>query len=175
MIEVGNVVLQPGISGQQVMFFATGNELVDGLEFDIQVGDGGSDVGGTDVGPIITAIDLITGTPFEGNSPTQVDVVTFDRARQSTVDVPADVALSANTKVATVTFDTTGVATGSYDLLLSGVAGAFDTTYFDGGTEVTTVVVNGQITVVPEPSAILLLVLGLAMVWNNARQRSVGI
>jgi hypothetical protein len=147
----GSITLFPNTAGQQVQFnIADGSTQIDGLEFNIQVGDGGAALGGTDVGPLITDIDLITGTIFASASPTQVDVVTFDLARQSTVDTTSTVGDSG--LLATVTFSTVGLSIGQFfDILLTGVAGSFDTTVFDGASTLTTVAPNGLIVIVPVP------------------------
>ena len=156
IINVGDHNLLPNTSGQVIEFSVSGGDLVIGLEFDIQVGDGGADIGGTDTGPVMTAIDLLSGTIFEGG--TQGDVVEFPLARQSTVDVEETV--TANGPIASVTFDTTGMFTGTYDLLLSGVAGSFNTTFYDeAGNPISTDVTNGTITI-PEPTSMALLAFG---------------
>jgi len=163
--------------GQQIELFATGTEQVAGLEFDIQLGDGGSDLGGSDIPgvtvPQITDIDLITGTIFElGTNPSQLDVVTFPLARQSTVDIEDTV--TADGKIAKVTFDASGIPPGTeVPLTLWGVAGTSDTHFYDA--QASTVPITGQpgtIRIVPEPSTVLLLVVflgGCAVVCRRLR------
>lgn len=166
------VELLPNAAGQQVPFFVTGIDQVDGLELDLQIGDGGVDLGGSSQGPTITGIDLINGTIFENSSPNQADVVGFSRARQSTVDTASKI--TSDGLFATVTFDTTGVLPGDYPLLLTGVAGAFDTTFFDGVSPVSATIPNGvlSVTAIPEPGSFgLLAIVGLVGVSANRQRR----
>jgi hypothetical protein len=154
VINVGNILLAADTAGQTRQFFVTGAEQVGGLEFDIQVGDGGSAFGGVDTGPRITAIDLKTGTIF-GASSNQADTASFPLARQSTVDLNVGTVLD-NGLIATVTFDTTGILTPlTRNLLLKGVAGSFNTHFVDGtlANNVPTTIIDGTVAVVvPEPA-----------------------
>ncbi|WP_432799174.1 hypothetical protein [Poriferisphaera sp. WC338] len=151
--------LLPNAADQEISFFISGiTTPAIGLEFDIQVGDGGIDLGGDNTGPVITHIDLISNTIFADGSPTQTDVVTFDLARQSTIDVVSTVLEDG--LLATVTFSTVGMDSGSYDLLLSGVAGSFNTDLFDSiGNPLSITAPNGTINVIPEPLAIVFCLL----------------
>ena len=78
-VDEGGVIyidLEAETANQAVHFFATGivaESGADGLEFNVQVGDGGSFLGGTDTAPTITSNDIITGTVWESSSPTQSD------------------------------------------------------------------------------------------------------
>jgi hypothetical protein len=163
-IEVGDVQLAPNTANQMVMFFASGTEMVGGFEFAIQVGDG------TGPGlPRITSVDLTTGTIFEGQEDlVETQVEEEDFARLSTVEweTTAPLTLGANGKIATVTFDTTGIqAPVQTQLLLSGVKGALDSGFVTSlGGQVPTTVTNGQITIaavaaIPEPGSLVLLTL----------------
>ena len=152
-IDVGEIILSPGLAGQVVTLMASsGTTPVDvaGLELDIQVGDGGADIGGSDTAPTITAIDLLTGTIFDGTTASQADVVTFPLAWQSTaVLFGSTVQVGASSPIAQVTFDTTGLAGGATEnLILNGVAGSFNTKFVDDqGSDITTVIVNGTIVI----------------------------
>jgi hypothetical protein len=187
LINVGSIQLLPNTAGQTVMFFGSGlggSEQVGGLEFDIQVGDGGAAIGGTDTGPTITAIDLISGTPWEfAAGVNQANPVETPLARQSTVDFGGSVALTDNSRIATVTFDTTGITSSQIELLLEGVGpGAiFNTKFFtSAGADIATDVTNGSIQVgstaaIPEPSSILLMALAGCAIggWQYRRRRKV--
>jgi hypothetical protein len=164
----GNVVvnLMPNMAGQRVDFFASGIAATggtDGMELDLQVEDGGTDLGGTGVGPTMTGIDLTSGTIWSGFGDTQTDVVTFPLARQSTVDTGSVV--TTDGLVGAVFFDTTGFNSGTFDFRVNGVSGAFDTTFFRGGVALPTESTNGFLRIseaVPEPSSLAMLsVIGL--------------
>ena len=170
-IDVGIIKLEPA-AGQTVEFFVTGTNEISGMEFNIQVGDGGSDLSGHDTGPRIEAIDLVTGTIFgAGASPSPVDQVAFPLARQSTVDITNTVV--ADGIIATVTFDASGMIAGTeIPLRLSGVAGSFNTQFFDAlGQPVPVDIQNGSILITPEPSTTVLLATLLAGILPACRRR----
>ena len=165
--------LQAETANQVVQIFATGivaDGGADAMEFDVQIGDGGSDLGGTDTAPVITSIDLITGTVWAPNSPNQQDVVEFPLARQSTVDTTSLV--TTDGLIATIEFDTTGFGVGEIDFLLNGVAGSFDTTLFQGVNTLTTIAPNGiiRVTAIPEPASAGVLLIGLIGVGFRRRR-----
>jgi hypothetical protein len=178
-VQGGNVVIDllPNTPNQAVQFFATGVAAeggTTGLELDLQIGDGGGAIGGTDAGPVIGTVDLITGTIWAGNGATQTDVVNTPLAKQSTVDTSSLV--TADGLVGTVEFDTTGFSTGMFDFRLTGVAGAFDTMFVRTGSAVPTTAPNGFLRIsesVPEPSSLLvILACGLpTMLGRRRRER----
>lgn len=163
-------------ANQTVALFGTGlanDGGADGFELDIQIGDGGSALGGSDTSPIVSVIDLLTGTIWENAGGSQLDVVDTPLARQSTVDTTSLV--TADGLLAIITFDTTGFGTGEIDFALTGVGGAFDTVFFNGATSLTTIAPNGVIRVVsavPEPGSALVVVGGLVGMAFRRRRSS---
>jgi hypothetical protein len=164
--------------GQQIQIFVSGGASVSGLSFGLQVGDGGLINGGSDDGPLITLVDLVTGTIFEANNGGQNDLNPLpDLLAFSSITTAAG-SLVADGLLATVTFDGTGFGGRSLSLHLTGVAGT-DTTFVDDlGFEIAAQIANGTITVttaVPEPvtSALALGAFGaLAGAARRRRQRS---
>ena len=156
-IVVGAHDLQPNQAGQTVPIFVTSDiaDSTQGLAFNAQLGDGGPDLGGTDVTPLMTGDAVGPGTLFETNHNAPADgsvppsFVNIGFTVQSgTVPIPVGATL-----LATLTFDTTGFTAGTWPLLLSGTA--------NGDTQILQTVgalsiENGSITIVPEPSSIVL-------------------
>src|SRR5262249_36704505 len=69
---VGTHSLYENQANQIVQIFATGGQTVVGLDFSVQIGDGGGATAGTGFGtvsnaPKMTALDVVTGTIFASN------------------------------------------------------------------------------------------------------------
>lgn len=169
----GDVVLDAGehelvISKptQTFTISAIGGDAVAGFVLALQIGDGTS-------GPIFTSVDLETGTIFDGNSGGQTNHAIEDHALY--VDVITDSgSVAADGVVATVTVDTRGLSVGSYDLLLGGFelnGFAVESEFFDASAETVPVTtVAGTLTLVPEPTAGVLLLGGAAVVGMVRRR-----
>ncbi|MFT5299799.1 MAG: hypothetical protein ACI87E_001756 [Mariniblastus sp.] len=161
---------------QVVLLFGIGiasDGGADGFELDVQIGDGGDALGGTDAFPTITDINLINGTIWESFSPNQADVVVNPLARQSTVDTASLVA--ADGLIGTLVIDTTGMQSGEINFLLSGVAGSFNSNLSQGTNVLTTIAPNGiiRIVAVPEPTSFVAGMFGLIGLALRRRRHSV--
>lgn len=182
-IVVGDWILQAGLPNQTINIDVTGlpADLVAGLNFYAQIGDGGTYVGGTDTKPKFQNVDILTGTIFGGNNTGATGdpngtppgsnaghpLIWVDGTTTNTGTVVA------NGKFVTLTIDMTGVLSGEFPLLLTGVApelGGFNTELVNAvGAPVTASITNGRI-LVPEPATMGLFTLaGLAAL---ARRRS---
>ncbi len=111
IIVVGDRYLLPDQAGQEIGIYVTGADPVQGLEFNVQIGEGVS-------GPVFETIDIFTGTIFEANN---VGIypgsyINLRDAYQGTVTV-SDTVL-ADGLLATLTLDTTGIFNGQYTLSL---------------------------------------------------------
>ena len=153
-IVVGNHALLANTANQQIHLFVTGNDQVSGLNFNLQVADGGPAGGGSILGPVITAVDLVSqpGMVFHGNSTTPVDPGSASRIAIRSL-ITSSGMVNAEGALAIVTFDTTGIAGGTYPLKMSATVNG-DSDF--AGIPIN--IVNGSITIPipPVPPDILL-------------------
>ncbi len=123
-IDVGHHYVLPNTPGQSIEIFVTGGDDVQGLNFYVQVGDGGPAVGGTP-GPVIEAADIVTGTIFAANNVGETD---FDGPGSPDAlpqweglnTVTAAGTVAADGLLATVTIDTSSFSIGKWALLVGG-------------------------------------------------------
>jgi hypothetical protein len=146
-VRFGNIALRPN-SIINVPVLVTGGQLVTGVDFAIQVGDGGFANGGTSTKPVILALDT-TGpnTVFVssnlGSDPTSNGGLMWIDALLTNPAVSAQV--TAAGVLAWVTFDTTGTfLNDGYAIRLNHVSASDLSTAFVNPT-VTTTIVNGNI------------------------------
>jgi hypothetical protein len=153
-IQVGNHQLLPNTEGQQVEIFVTGGEAVSGVNLFVQVGDGGPELGnfgvapGTD-GPAISAVDLKTNTIFALVPNAQDDLPGLPQVAISSIEFgsPGQTTLASG-KLVTLTIDTRGFESGSWELRLANVLpelpnGPFETDFAGLGIDI----VNGLLNI----------------------------
>jgi len=178
IINVGNIDLLPNQSGQQHIFQVqnTGGTAVEtlGIQFNIQIDSGGALI----VAPTITAVNILTSTIFASDNNGQAggadtvrrwEVYTLENGSLPKPGIP-----TGFSTVATVTFDTTGFSSGTWNLFLTTPAGG--TAYLDPNTgDPMAMTLNaGTLTVVPEPVNVALGVFGCLMAaCLSARNRHV--
>jgi hypothetical protein len=151
--------LLPDTAGQKVRLYVTGGAAVQGLNFNVQVADGFPDGGGTTDGPNITDVDIL-GTALEptiffGNNTGQT-TVRNDAQVWSAFTTTSSGTVNASGLLAIVEITTVGWFTGTWTFALE------DT--LEGATDfplIATTITDGSITVVPEPSAGLIVAAGL--------------
>lgn len=126
-IAVGSHVLLPNTAGQVIQIYVIGEVAVQGLNFNIQVADGGPEAaawGGSIDGPEIQGLDIITGTIFassntgggdDSDGAYPADSIPQWEFRDTTTNSGTVV---ANGLLATVTIDTTGFTSGSWSLVI---------------------------------------------------------
>jgi hypothetical protein len=141
-VNAGTHVLAPNMAGQQVPIVVSGGDAVSGIDFFVQVGDGGTTVGGDDTGPRITQVDLVSGTIFAGNhTGAFLDPAPLIWGATTTT---ANGTVSANGTLAILTIDTTGMFVGQFDLILNPPATG-PTAFADAG--VVTTLTNGSLAI----------------------------
>ena len=127
-ISVGSHILAPDTPAQQVEISVSGGNLVSGVNLAAQVGDGGPELAnyglpaGTD-GPAIAAVDLTTGTIFGTKPATQFpmgDAIPQFVNYGLMLTEPGE-SVAAQGLLVTLTIDTSGFSTGTWDLLLGDV------------------------------------------------------
>ncbi len=152
-INVGNHNLLPDTPGQSIQVFVSSGTPVSALNFNAQIGDGGSAAGKVDSGPKITGVDLENATIFAGHNSGQTLVDSYPQLALWNIMTEADgVTVPANGLLATLTLDTSGIFSGVYSLKLG------DT--LNGSTDfgpVAASVTDGSLTIVPEPASLGLL------------------
>jgi len=183
-LNIGSFNLQPNTSGQVVEIDITspGGINVSGLTLQLQVGDGGPELGGT-AGPRITAVDILTGTAFQGNNTGQIDVgnnlannpqaVIFNTSTSSGT-VPLDA--GPNHPIAFVTLSTVGLTSPNSWVFHGDVFGDPTKYFASGGASIVPTIIDGQLTVVPEPRGPIavgaLLAIGCCCRWLRRRGAS---
>jgi hypothetical protein len=146
-ISAGMHFLAPNMLGQQVQILVSGGQPVSGIDFFVQVGDGGAAGGGDDTAPIITSVDLLTGTIFASNNTGVFTDPTPLLWGATTTTSSGTVA--ADGLLATLTIDTTGILAGQYGLILD-PSSTGPTAFADSG--VATMLINGSLQIGAAPS-----------------------
>jgi hypothetical protein len=180
-LDVGTQDIRPNSPNQTLDFFVnnTGSDVqVTGLNFNIQIADGGLGAGGSVSGPAITAVDLASGTPFatDNSGPTN-DGSAPQAAFWSVTTSSGTVALpgGALTKIASVTIDSTGFGTPgmTWDLILGNTIGG-PTQYVDPiGNPINIGITDGtlRLAAVPEPEQAAFVTAGILVGFALARWR----
>jgi len=128
LVGVGSHGLLADTADQQIELFVTGGANVAGLNFNAQVADGES-------GPIISDVDLETGTILAGNNTGQTDNGSNDRQKFFSITT-SNGTVAAEGLFATLTVDTSGIFDGEFDLTLTDVLGSLDTEFLDASAQV---------------------------------------
>jgi hypothetical protein len=125
-ITVGSHQIVAGEANQVIPLYVTGGQMVQGLDFYIELGDGGAPNGGSDTIPIISNVDIVgPGTLFNQSNTGQFDTFASDLlwAVSTTTDAGVIDEIAADGLLAYVTIDAAGTSAGeSYSLSLTGVA-----------------------------------------------------
>lgn len=156
IIDVGIHYLQPDTAGQVIPIFVSSEaESVAGLNFNVQIADGGLEAGGNIDGPTIEYVDIIGGdTVFAGNNTGQIDSLSLPQIWAQTTTTATSTVV-ADDLLGILFIDTTGFMTGQFDLKLGDTLNG-DTDFAGIAIDIT----NGLI-IIPEPSILGLLAIGM--------------
>jgi hypothetical protein len=146
VINAGKHFLAPNLGSQFITIFASGGEQVAGIDFFIQMGDGGAVAGGDDVGPTITGVDFGGGGVFATNN----SGVFLDPAGPllwGATTTTTSGTVAATGRLVLLAINTTGITSGRFDLNLS--PALTGPTQFPG---VATTLINGWVQI-GSPSA----------------------
>jgi hypothetical protein len=174
VVDVGDRSLLPNTPGQVFQIFVDGGDPVTGVQFNLQVADGGPEgaqYGGPGLidGPEIENVDIFTGTIFATNNVGELGGGSIAPQLWESWTSTTSGTVPAQGLLATVTIDTTGFFAGTWDLWMAPTLQG-DSTLLDSGIEV--VIENGSINVIPEPSAVAVWsLLGIAGLFLVARRR----
>ncbi len=174
-VVVGNHILQPNMAGQTIQISVSGivpnattspadDSNVNGGLFSFSV-DGGGPNYGNPAGPIITNMDFLSGptiwvapsTPSGIGTPADYYDPSNQLASSGFLTLSNGFVNVTGGLLVTLTIDTTGFGPGVHGLEMISLALEDQTgvTQFTGGNSVQDIT-NGQITIVPEPSSVVL-------------------
>jgi hypothetical protein len=191
-IDVGNHQLLPNTPNQKIALYVTGGDAIAAADLLIQIGDGGPErvnfpplTAGTDAPGVPLPIGLPNANlenptfgPDTGIFASTPNGGQFDGLGGS---IPQLIGLSiltdtgtvaANGLLATLMIDTTGFTSGTWDLMLKDTLAGNTVFWSESANQVPLTIVNGSLTIVPEPTAIVLVLtasLGLFALRRRAK------
>ncbi len=160
LVDLPDLNLLPNTAGQTFDLFVSNdgaNVDVTGIQLNLQIADGGPEAGGSTDAPSLTSVDIFGGTIFENNNNGLTGGIAVDQifaggtlTSSGTVAIP-----NGSSKLASVTFDTTGFSSGSYSYTVENTLNG-SMKYTTGGADLFPSFGGGTLTVspVPEPSAV---------------------
>jgi len=180
-LNVGDHFLLPNTPGQNVDIFVTGNDVILGVLVDAQIADGGPLAGGTILAPTFSANLLAPGTIFAPYNTQQEDFALGQFGHEiAFIGLATDVHRTAvdNGLLVRLTFDTTGFTSGTWPLLFAGTLNG-DSSFLPSSVSTSfglpvvppTQITNGSITIVPEPSSVVLGLFAAAGLFAVAVRR----
>ena len=174
-IDVGRYVLQANTPNQRIDIWVSGGQIVSGLDFYAQVGDGGPErttlglPAGQD-GPSISHVELKQDTIFATVPDAATDLGSLPQIANWSLSLTAGGGVPASGLLATLVLDTTNFFEGQWDLSLTGILpdhplGPLNTRF----ANMLAFVTNGAIEIVPAK------VLDRQVFYNNSSWDGYGV
>jgi hypothetical protein len=172
VITLGTYYLEENTPNQRITINVSGGAQISGMNFNLQIGDGGPAAGGTP-GPVFTGLDLVNGTIFHSDHASPLDLGSIPQSLTWDIVTAQDGDyVDTDGLLATVTVDTTGFSRGmSFPFSIASTRNGATNFIYDGVTPVPTALADGTIVIVPEPSTLALLTaFGVALCgWAGRR------
>lgn len=191
IINVGDHVLQPNQPNQRVdlVISTTDNSTIQGINLRARLGDGD----GPMVEPVFNGtLNTLEAVIFSDGA-NGLDYIWDDHlidisgrapgassgmlgaqyaAPNANLQTPLPEIL-ADGIVASFLIDTTGITSGTFDFDLKGISGLGDSTAVSGFTQVPITITNGTISItsVPEPSSLVIALIGLGFTSRSRRRK----
>jgi hypothetical protein len=178
ILDLPDLLLQPNKPNQTFDLYAENQSsdfLLTGLRIELMVGDGGPEAGGSISGPAISDVSVTSpGTLFAPSNIGErgVGSIVPQLFERSTLTPSGTVTLlgGTSTKIATMTFDTTGFGFGtSVGYTLDTLNGP--TVFHTPSGDFQPQLFDGTLTVIPEPSHYAAAAAGACLVWAALRRR----
>jgi hypothetical protein len=158
VVTLGTYYLDENKPNQTIAIHVSGAAQISGMNFNLQIGDGGPAAGGTP-GPVFTGLDLVDNTIFQSDHADPLNLGSIPQALTWDIVTAADGDyVAADGLLATVTIDTTGFSRGmTFPISIGNIRNGATNFVYDGVTGVPTALADGTIIIVPEPSTLMLL------------------
>lgn len=169
-IDVGNHLLLPNTPNQVIQIFVTGGDQIEGMNFNAQIGTDPENPVGIPVfqyeigghssypGPTLSTV-MAPGSIFAPPAAIHYnDVTFFDTLWQAGVAPPSGT-VTASGLLATLVIDTTGISEGTWPLILANTLNGptnWAGSVVNGQEVPEPIIIDGSISIVPEPSSIAL-------------------
>ncbi len=168
-IDAGAHSLLPNLANQPIEIYVVGDDQVRGMNVRAQIGDGA----GPESEPIFEDADFTEGIWDAHPSTVLGGVVGDGQYMQSGIAFDeANKTVASDGQIVRLSISTVGINEGRFPLLLAGTDIGEDTDFIVvGGDEFVPEIVNGTITIVPEPGALALLLVGTVIALMRGRGR----
>gem|GEM_PF-241924 len=116
-IVVGDWLIPAGETAWTIPISVTGGAGIDGINFNVQIKDGSRSAG--EAGPVLTALDILHGTIFDGQNTGSWDNTVTDWIAWDWTETSPGTTVYADGVIGYLTLNTVGCPSGTWDLLMS--------------------------------------------------------